>query len=153
VHSVRLIAVLSATNVVCRSGAGILERYVLDEIKNPRLAVYVVWEPVEGSDTEEAAAMSSRILKDPRAVQFLARDRFVGESFAPALGSSGTPAWDVFLLFPAGARWDGTVPVPLYLTSNRPDLEPSPSRPRLNGKTIAAKVEQALAAAGAAGRH
>jgi hypothetical protein len=145
--SVRLIAVVSSSCAVCRSGTGILQRYVLDAVKDPRLAVYVIWEPVAGDESATSAALAGRSLTDSRVVQLVARDRFAGRAFAAAAGTNGAPAWDVFLLFGAGTRWGDAAPTPRFLMINMPDLEPAPARPHLNGKILAQKVQEALSAA------
>ena len=149
----RLIAVLSSSCPLCKSGVGVIQRYLLDRVADPRLAVYVVWEPVVDSDTEEAARAASRFIDDPRVVQFWAEDRFTGQAFEKALGAVGSPVWDVYLLFADGQAWGDSVPAPSFLMSNLVSKTPLPAHPRLDGTELAAKVQALLAGRGAPARR
>ncbi len=64
-------------------------------------------------DSEEAAALSADRL-DPRrlAVHFHDPARAVGAAVAEALGARGQVAWDFYLFYPPGRRWDDRPPVP-----------------------------------------
>ena len=150
---VRLLAVLSSSCPLCKSGAGVIQRYLLDRVADPRLAVYVVWEPVTGSDTEEAASVASRFIDDPRVVQLWAEDRFTGQAFEKALGAEGSPVWDVYLLFADGQVWGDSAPVPTFVMSNLVSKVPLPAHPRLNGAELAAKIKSLLADRGAPARQ
>jgi hypothetical protein len=144
---VRLLLILSSSCPVCRSGAGVVQRYVLGKVKDPRLAVYVIWEPVTAGDTEASARAVSHFLSDPRVVQFWAEDRFTGRAFARALGSREAPVWDVFLAFPGGRRWGAAAPAPSFVMSNMAGQGPA-GYPRLNGVELAVKIKALLAEIG-----
>jgi len=145
VSSVRLLAILSASCPLCKSGLGVIQRTVLDEIKDPKLQVYVVWEPVLTNDKEESAAAASRFASDPRVVQYWGGDRFTGRAFAKILGTGATPAWDVYFVFPAGVRWEGPAPDPAFVMSNMPGDQPVKKYPRLNGPTLTTRLKSLLA--------
>lgn len=143
---VRLLMILGSSCPLCRSGVGVVQRYILDEIQDPRLAVYVVWEPVSSADTEASATAAGRSLRDPRVVQFWAEDRSTGQAFAANLSNLEAPVWDVFLAFGGGKNWDSMAPNPSYVMSNMVTRGPGTSSyPRLNGIELASQVKILLA--------
>jgi hypothetical protein len=142
---VQLLLILSASCPLCKSGLGMVQRYVLDEIKDPGLRVYVVWEPVSAEDTERSATAASRLMSDPRVVQFWGDHRFVGQAFAEALGVAAVPVWDVYLVIPGDARWETVAPSPSFVMSNMPGEQPLQKYPRFNGPELAAKIKSILA--------
>lgn len=145
---VRLLLILGSSCPLCKSGAGIVQHYLLNEVKDPRLAVYVVWEPVGSADTESSATAAGRALSDPRVVQFWAEDRSTGRAFAGILGNLEAPVWDVFLAFGTGKIWESVAPNPSYVMSNMVGKGSSTtsSYPRLNGIELASQVKALLAA-------
>jgi hypothetical protein len=145
---IRLLAILSSSCSLCKSGAGVIQRYLLDAVADPRLTVYVVWEPVIGSDTEESAGAASRFIDDPRVVQFWAEDRFTGRAFEKAFGTAGSPVWDVYLLFADDQTWGDAVPAPSFVMSNLVSKTSLSAHPRLDGAELAAKVKSLLAERG-----
>jgi len=62
----RLVMILSPTCMVCRMGARIVERHVLEHVADPRLSVYVIWEPTSSRDSLQAAQEASTLLSDQR---------------------------------------------------------------------------------------
>jgi hypothetical protein len=148
--SIRLLVILSASCPMCKSGAGIIQRYLLEKVMSPRLAVYVIWEPVVSGDTEEAAIAASRFIDDPRVVQFWAESRFTGQAFEWAFGVAGSPVWDVYILFADGQTWGDTVPKPSFIMSNLVAKGSLPTLPHLDGAELTAKVKSLLARGGGA---
>jgi hypothetical protein len=141
---VRILLILSSACPICKSSMGVVQRYVLDEIKAPDLRVYVIWEPVVARDTEETATAASRFMSDPRVVQFWGENRFAGQAFANALTAGAAPVWDVFFIFSGGARWETVVPTPSFIMSNMPGEQPLRKYPRLNGPELALKIKSLL---------
>jgi hypothetical protein len=95
------------------------------------LAITVVWTdrwPMDGSTT---ARRSAELIgpKDPRVQQFHESGREIGKVVARSLGwddpeNDETAAWDIYLFWPAGVRWDDTLPPPtitLHQLSNHRD--------------------------------
>jgi protein-disulfide isomerase len=122
---VRLIFLVSPTCPRCAIASRLLERYILDQISDDRVRVYVLWGPMLGDETEDAARKASRHMPDGRVVQFWTRSPELAKRLAVPLGLKETPAWDVFLLFPPGAHWTDTVPQPAYFMHQRGDLLPA----------------------------
>jgi hypothetical protein len=86
---------------------------VLNELPSKAIKVYVVWEPIRLFDREAAARKSRALVPDRRARHFWAPDlKFAARVQAP-IGLATEPAWDVYLLYTADAKWIGPgVPVP-----------------------------------------
>jgi hypothetical protein len=49
---------------------------------------------------------------DPRAIHFWTESTSLGDAFRPVLGLTEEPAWDVYLVYPAGVVWEGDLPAP-----------------------------------------
>lgn len=144
--SVRLVAILSPTCPMCRNGARILTHYVLDRIPNPNLRVYIVWEKIRADDSRQHALKAATFAADPRVTNFWSEARVTGEAFRERVGFKTSPAWDVFLLFPAGAVWEkGVVPTPSETMCN---LSGPPqdvgNLPHLNGARLEEQVKALL---------
>ena len=88
---------------------------MLEKVSDPRLRVYVVWLPILGFDGKKAAAAATGLIPDSRAAHFWDREQGIGKVYAKVLGLPPEElAWDVYLLFPAGARWQAEPPLPAY---------------------------------------
>jgi hypothetical protein len=62
------------------------------------------------SDDEQAARRATTFVGDSRARQFWTPTPWVGEAFQGPLGLAAEPAWDVYLVYARGIRWEGDVP-------------------------------------------
>ena len=122
-----------------------MQRYVLDQIRDPRLAVFVVWGPMLQKEKEEDAHAASAFLSDPRARHFWSGTQVLAEAFAEPTGLARfhTPAWDTYLLYAAGIRWAAAPPVPTYLMHVGKPLDDDR---KLNGETLRDETRRLLAA-------
>jgi hypothetical protein len=126
--------------------ARVVQRYVLQTLDDPRLAVFVVWEKIGAHDSPEAARKATMLLPDPRVHFFWSDDRIAGKAFQGAVGIQGTPAWDVFLVYGPGKTWNGEAPpIPDYFMHNQPSHPELPKDRLLNGNRLAEKVKILLA--------
>jgi hypothetical protein len=146
---VRLVLMLSPTCGVCLSSARIVQRYVLDAVADERLAAYVVWGPMLGEEERADAERATVFLADERSRHFWTPRHDLAEALGRVLGlPAGEPAWDVYLVYPAGARWPPGAPPPAPATVMH--IERSlPAECGLNGEALRRAVEAALAAGGA----
>lgn len=111
------------------------------------LRVYAVWSSQLGAQ-EKHVAEAAELMSDRRALHYWDGDRLVGRAFQAHLGLP-MPAWDVWLLFEPGIRWDGEqAPVPSWWEHQ---LRGMPSERRLDPDRFAAKAQELLAGAVAAG--
>ena len=88
-----------------------MQREILEAEPDAELAVYAVWVPFLGG-TRDAAALSQRVLPDPRVVQYWDETALTSEWFAEKVEHSQAPAWDVYYLYGPEASWTD-VPIPL----------------------------------------
>ena len=142
VDKVRLVVVLSPTCGVCRMGARMVENYLFDRFDDPRLSVYVVWEPQLEDDSEAAARDATFFLASERSTHFWSQERYAGKVFQQPLGLE-SPAWDVFMTFAAGTTWDATPPeFDFYMHNQRGHL---PDENLLDAAALAERIDGLLA--------
>ena len=118
---------------------------MLESIRDPRLAVFVVWGPMLQKETEEDAQAASAFLSDPRARHFWSGTQALAEAFAEPTGLAPfhLPAWDTYLLYAAGIRWQAAPPVPTYLMHVG---KPLGDDRKLNGEKLRDETRRLLAA-------
>jgi hypothetical protein len=91
---------------------------VMKEIPDGRLRLFVVWEPILPKDSVEALDDSSEMVKDEwRALQFWDSGAESGKRIKQLFGLKiVNPAWDVYLLYAPGVKWEreGPPPTPAY---------------------------------------
>ena len=121
-----------------------MKQQVLDARPDSELEVYVVWLPVlsrlslEGLQGPAQAAARKR-LADARVLNFLDPELRLGQPYGRVLGLAGDePAWDVYLVFERGVRWDERLPAP---TAWMHQLGEAPWSKRLDARKLAEVVE------------
>ena len=125
--------------------ARVVQRYVLQSMADPRLAIFVVWEKIGSHDSPEVARKSALLLPDPRVHFFWSGERYAGKAFQTTLGIQGMPAWDVFVVYGPGRMWNSeTPPGPDYFMHNQPSHPELPKDRLLNGIRLAEKVKALL---------
>ena len=88
---------------------------MLEKVPDPDLRAYIVWLPILGPESKKAAAGATTLISDARAAHFWDRDQTLGKLYSKVLGLPPDDlAWDVYLLFPAGVRWEREAPKPVY---------------------------------------
>lgn len=107
--TVRVLAILSPTCGPCQRGRGIVNE-VFDKHSSDRLKGFVIWLPMKPKDSAQTAQLESTKLKDERiSVRGWDAKRTIADLFAGPLKLRGT-AWDVYLVYAAGIKWEGTEP-------------------------------------------
>lgn len=119
-----------------------MQRHVVSALNDPSLAVDVIWTPVLRSDRGIPPDARKR-LPDARVRHWWDRDRWAQQAFRDALKlPAGTPAWDVYLVYPPGTRWTGTAPpVPTFFMHQ---LRVLGEQGQLHGPTLKSAVAAAL---------
>ncbi len=113
------------------------------------ISFHVVWIDVLPSDDAAAAARASRLFDDPRVTQYHDPAQVAGRAFAEGL-LRRPPAWDLYLFYPAGARWTGGPPMPAsWAHQLSSDRVADPAR-RFTGAALATELHAAMARVGAA---
>lgn len=108
------------------------------------LAVYAVWVPILGSDTEAKVEQAVGRLPDPRVRHYWDGAGTLVKAYSWVLSLGEQPAWDVYFAYGRGVEWKGDPPVP---TSWMHQLRLAPER-RLDGTRLAGEITSLLAAPG-----
>jgi hypothetical protein len=146
-RKVRLLLILSPTCGLCRMGARMTARYILDLTQRDDLRVYVVWEKVGKEDSAESAEEASRMLADSRVQQFWSPERVAGQAFKTAIGLTTQPAASVYLAFGADQAWSGEAPpAPRLFMHSSPKSTELPQSRLYNGKAFGEEIRQLLGA-------
>jgi hypothetical protein len=108
VGKVRVVALVSPTCGTCLRGASDMQDHVFGAIGGDRLAGFIVWVPkLDGK--EKNVPEATHTVSDPRVTHFWDGRAVLVHGYDTVLGL-GTDAWDVYLVYPPGVRWDGTLP-------------------------------------------
>lgn len=127
---------------MCRQGSSAIQSNVLGQVDDPLLRAYVAWVPILPDDSDAAARESAGLVPDARAAHFWDVEKALPPMFAPLLGlPEGWPAWDVYLAYPAGARWGAAPPAPSFWHHQLGDLDIAP---KLDATAFAAGVRGLL---------
>jgi hypothetical protein len=70
----------------------------------------VVWIPMLDGDERSAVDGAAAIFAGTAAPQFWDGAQLFGKAVGRSLGAADWPAWDVYLFYPPGARWDAQGP-------------------------------------------
>ena len=120
---------------MCRQGASVILNAVLEAIEDPSLRAYVVWVPVLPADLSAAAQEACSLVPDQRASHFWDSEGALARTFSRVLDlPPGSPAWDVYLAYPPGMRWEQEPPAPPYWQHQLGALAKAP---RLDGGVFA----------------
>ena len=126
---------------MCRQGVSVIQSKVLDVLKDNSLRVIVVWVPMLPTDKDAPDQDTLALMPDKRATQFWDAKRSTPFPVGRALGlPEGFAAWDVYLLYPPGAKFEQQMPKPVYWQHQLPVK----TAPRLNGNSFAAEVRKVL---------
>jgi hypothetical protein len=130
--TVRVVALVSPTCGACLRGAADLQTGVFATIRDPKLRGYIVWVPkLDGHETNVPEA--THTVADPRANHYWDAEGYLVHAYDQTLGL-GQDAWDIYLLYPPDARWDGpNPPQPQYWMHQLGGV----NAPTLNAKTFA----------------
>ena len=107
---VRIVALLSPACPGCQSGHAIVGR-VLKKFSSPELQAILVWEPMRSDDSPTVATEQAKKVRDTRIWQGWNGNKDVGNLFGKTLDLHAT-AWDVYLLYKPGIKWEGQQPPP-----------------------------------------
>jgi hypothetical protein len=112
---------------------------VLSRIPSKELTAFVVWVP-QLAGTRDAATWSSRWIDDSRTHHYWDGADVTGLAFARVLQTPG-PAWDVYLAYARGIRWNGALPPQPTFWMQQLGMH---SVPALDASALAARVRKLL---------
>lgn len=89
---------------------------VLAKVKDNRLKVYVVWEPIMPKDGPEPLVAAAAVMAgETRAVQYWDGGAVSGKAYVKKLNLPlKSAAWDIYFLFPPGVKWEKDPPAPSF---------------------------------------
>lgn len=140
---VRLLFISGPTCGICLRGLADLNDAFIEARQNdPRLHTFVVHVPVLGA-REEDAAQTIALLDGPRVSHYWDGSGRIGQHYQHVL-EIGVYAWDVWLVYPPGPRWDDALPpAPDFWQHQLPIGEEIAAR--LDARQFKAEVESRLA--------
>jgi len=129
---------------MCRQGASVIQNQVLKTVPDRSVSAYVVWVPILPTDRGEPGPETLPLVTDRRATHFWDAEGHLPALFKKILGLEQKRwAWDVYLIYPPGTRWDKELPPkPVYWQHQ---LGGVTRAPRLEGKSFAAVLRKTLA--------
>jgi hypothetical protein len=82
---------------------------LLDEQRDGKIRVFVIWEPVLPTDLAAPSTMTLKRISDSRASQYYDKDHLVSKS----IGEDDL-VWDYVAVYPQGKLWEKEPPDPTY---------------------------------------
>jgi hypothetical protein len=98
---------------VCLQGASAFQK-LLDQQREGKITVFVIWEPVLPTDLAAPSTMTLKRIADARASQYWDKEHLVSKS----IGEKDGVIWDYVAVYEQGKQWDKAPPEPTY--SNAP---------------------------------
>ena len=143
VGKVRLLMYVSPTCGGCLRGASTLQKELLSEDGDSRLAVYVMWAPRNGA-RESHVDRVTRLVTDDRAAHYWDKHDVVGAPIDAEMELVG-PCAGIFMLYGPEASWDGIeAPSPSYIEDAHAD-EFDRAGPQFDAKRFTSVTQEALA--------
>lgn len=91
-----------------------MQEQVLGTIDSKKLVAYAVWELILRTDDERSSRKATTLLPDERVRHYWVGSQGVGKLFQPAIDLTAEPAWDVYLVYRPGRKWEGKPPAPEF---------------------------------------
>lgn len=139
-NKVRMVVLVSPTCPICRAGFFNIVK-ILKLVADDRVRAYVIWLPIYGGDFKGEAQKLSASFRDKRVSYFLDSKSLGGDLWEQILQTERETAWDVYLLYGAGAQWEATPPPPTFWMHQ---LDGVTKAPRLDEAEFRAKLERML---------
>ena len=114
-EKIRFLALLSPTCPLWRDkGARAVHDNVFENFPDADVSAAIVWIPILGKDTFDAAIPSVKFLSDSRIQHFYDNKKTTGKTIADSVGWAGNVAWDIYLFYRPFAEWTEIPPRPEY---------------------------------------
>ncbi|MEO9170675.1 MAG: hypothetical protein ABI278_05805 [Candidatus Aquilonibacter sp.] len=99
---------MSPTCGFCLEGSAAVQNTILAHDPSSDLVPFAVWVPQLGAHRQHVAS-GAALVTDHRAQQYWDATGWLGDAYGRVLPTPGS-AWDVYMLYARGVRWDGLVP-------------------------------------------
>jgi len=114
----RLVGIYSPTCGHCLSACADLQQF-LEAHPDARIKVFLLWSPFMGFDTQVTARRSTRYLNDSRVTHLWDVWRFGSRSMALHFDIPLLEAWDMYIAYAPGVKWQEESPDPAFLLQGR----------------------------------
>lgn len=94
---------------MCLQGASAFQK-LLDEQREGKIRVFVIWEPVLPTDLAAPSTMTLKRISDPRASQYWDTEHLVSKS----IGETDGVVWDYVAVYPKDKLWEKGPPEPIF---------------------------------------
>jgi hypothetical protein len=94
-------------------GARAVLKSIIESFADADISIAIVWINKLAADSRKAAEVSAGTFNDPRVYQFYDPRQRSGRAVADSLGWQGRVAWDIYLFYTAGHKWNEAPPVPV----------------------------------------
>lgn len=143
--NVRVVMLVSPTCGVCLRGAADIQKALLAKQPDPRLRAYVVWVP-KLNGGEKDVPVATRLAPDERATHYWDGQGGLMRAYTQTLALP-EDAWDGYLLYDPGTRWDGELPPrpPFWMHQLGSHGRPRVPGPYLDAGVFADSASQVLA--------
>jgi len=125
----RIVVLLSSTGGPCTLGARAVRESVLESYPDADLWLAMIWVDMQAADSSRSVALAAQAFADARVQHFHDPSKRAGRAFAVSLLPTGV-AWDVYLFYPPGARWEDYPPRPLAWSHQLGRIDPEHFHPR-----------------------
>jgi hypothetical protein len=120
----------------------VVQKDVLEKIPGSGFTAYAVWEPILKTDDERSSRKATILFPDDRVSHYWVNNKDVGRLFQGAIDLVSEPAWDVYLVYAPGIRWEGKEPPrPTYFQHQLGGRLPADQR--LDGPKLAEAINRA----------
>ena|ERR1051326_5495359 len=126
---------------MCRQGASVIQEEVLNIIKDLSVRVFIAWVPILTSDKHAPDNDTLALAADKRATHYWDEKGKLPRLFQKTLSLAPRPAWDVYLIYPPGVKWETEPPNPVYWQHQ---LEGVTAAPCLDGRSFAVELRKVL---------
>jgi hypothetical protein len=112
-------------------GARAVLKSIIESFPDADISIALVWINKLPADSRKAAEKSAGTFNDPRICQFYDPKQRSGREVASSLGWQGRVAWDIYLFYTAGCKWNQTLPAPVDWMHQLTDPWADPDRLRM----------------------
>ena len=85
---------------------------LLDEQRDQRIRVFVIWEPVLPTDLASPSTRTLARISDARANQYWDKERLISRALGET--DANSIVWDYVAVYQPGKLWDQAPPEPVY---------------------------------------
>ena len=124
-------------------GSRAVLKSIIESFPDADISIAIVWINKLAADSRKAAEMSAGTFNDPRVCQFYDPKQLSGQTVADSLGWHGRVAWDIYLFYTAGGKWNKTPPAPVDWMHQLTDTWADPDRLR-TGDDLVRELEGSM---------